>query len=72
MDELSWRYGIIHCVQNRGGNFVIEVEDFEEGVMYRFRGDDEQDQRHGDRVHFLPEKQTWRGRPCTRRVMPRI
>ncbi len=71
MDVLSWRYGIIHCVQNRHGNIVVEVEDFEAGVMYRFRGEDT-DQQHGDRVYFLPESKTWRGRPCTKRVMPRI
>jgi molybdopterin converting factor small subunit len=67
----QWLYGIIHYVQDRHGRTQVEVEDFEEGVMYRFRGHDHELQ-HGDRVTFLPEAKTWRGRRVTKRVLMRI
>lgn len=66
----KWLYGIVHYIQGRHG-IRVEVEDFEEGVMYRYNGDDH-DLHHGDRVTFLPEAKNWRGRLVTKHVMPRV
>lgn len=71
MSSTGWLYGIIHFIRDPNGRIRVEVEDFEEGVMYRFRGEDN-DLQHGDRVCFLPESKLWRRRPWTQRVLPRI